>query len=96
VGIRPLPRAPLVSASVAEQLLVLIVDGTFSVGERLPSEVDLARDFRVSRPSVREALAALAFAGHVESRRGFGTVVISKEPSAGRAGAGTPASSSSR
>jgi len=88
VGIRPLPRAPLVSASVAEQLLVLIVDGTFSVGERLPSEVDLARDFRVSRPSVREALAALAFAGHVESRRGFGTVVISKEPSAGRAGAG--------
>lgn len=88
MGIRPLPRAPLVSASVAEQLRGLIVDGAFAVGERLPSEVDLARDFRVSRPSVREALAALAFAGHVESRRGFGTVVISKEPSAGRACAG--------
>lgn len=89
VGIHPLPRAPLVSASVADQLLGLIVAGAFAVGERLPSEVDLARDFRVSRPSVREALAALAFAGHVESRRGFGTVVISKEPSAGRACAGS-------
>lgn len=88
-GIQPLQRAPLVSASVAEQLLGLIVDGTFALGDRLPSEVDLARDFQVSRPSVREALAALAFAGHVESRRGFGTVVVSKEPSAGRIAAGT-------
>lgn len=86
-AIRPLPRAPLVSASVADQLLGLIVDGTFDLGERLPSEVELARDFAVSRPSVREALAALAFAGHVESRRGFGTIVISKEPSLGRAAA---------
>ncbi len=89
-GIRPLQRAPLVSASVAEQLVGLIADGTFAVGERLPSEVDLARDFQVSRPSIREALAALAFAGHVESRRGFGTVVVSKEPSAGRVGAAVP------
>ena len=89
-GIRPLQRAPLVSASVAEQLVGLIADGTFAVGERLPSEVDLARDFQVSRPSIREALAALAFAGHVESRRGFGTVVVSKEPSAGRVGAALP------
>jgi DNA-binding FadR family transcriptional regulator len=89
-GIRPLQRAPLVSASVAEQLVGLIVDGTFAVGERLPSEVDLAREFQVSRPSIREALAALAFAGHVESRRGFGTVVVSKEPSAGRVGAAVP------
>ena len=91
VGIRPLQRAPLVSASVAEQLLGLISEGVFAIGERLPSEVDLARDFAVSRPSVREALAALAFAGHVESRRGFGTVVVSKEPSPGRVGAGGPA-----
>jgi GntR family transcriptional repressor for pyruvate dehydrogenase complex len=89
-GIRPLQRAPLVSASVAEQLVGLIADGTFAVGDRLPSEVDLAREFQVSRPSVREALAALAFAGHVESRRGFGTVVTSKEPSAGRVGAAAP------
>jgi DNA-binding FadR family transcriptional regulator len=89
-GIRPLQRAPLVSASVAEQLVALIVEGTFAVGDRLPSEVDLAREFQVSRPSIREALAALAFAGHVESRRGFGTVVVSKEPSAGRVGAPVP------
>lgn len=62
----------------------MIVDGSVPVGGRLPSESDLARDFGVSRPSVREGLAALAFAGHVESRRGYGTVVVSAEPSAGR------------
>jgi DNA-binding FadR family transcriptional regulator len=50
------------------------------VGARLPSEEVLAREFAVSRPTIREALAALQFAGHVESRRGSGTVVISSEP----------------
>lgn len=77
----PLPRAPLVSTAIAEQILARIVCGAVPVGSRLPSETDLARDFGVSRPSVREALAALQFAGHVESRRGFGTVVISSGPS---------------
>lgn len=41
----------------------------------------VTRDFAVSRPSVREALAALQFAGHVTSRRGFGTVVLRGRPS---------------
>jgi DNA-binding FadR family transcriptional regulator len=73
---RKLERAPHVSASVAEQILKQIQRGTLPAGARLPSEVELAKNFGVSRPSVREALAALQFAGHVESRRGFGTVVL--------------------
>jgi DNA-binding FadR family transcriptional regulator len=76
---RPLQRAPHVSSSIAEQILGQIADGSIPVGARLPSEESLAREFEVSRPSVREALAALQFAGHVESRRGSGTVVISSE-----------------
>lgn len=76
---RPLARVPVVSASIAEQILDSIRSGAFAVGDRLPSEVDLAREFGVSRPSVREALAALQFTGHVGSRRGFGTVVLSAE-----------------
>jgi DNA-binding FadR family transcriptional regulator len=74
----PVVRAPHVHASIAEQILDRITSGAAPVGSRLPSETDLAREFGVSRPSVREALAALQFAGHVESRRGFGTVVVSK------------------
>lgn len=79
----PLPRARQVSAHVAEQILERIENGTLPLGARLPSEAELARDFAVSRPTVREALAALQFAGHVESRRGFGTVVVSSKPPAG-------------
>lgn len=76
---RPLARAPHVSASVAEQILEQIRLGALQAGTRLPSETELAKSFGVSRPSVREALAALQFAGHVESRRGFGTVVLHTE-----------------
>ncbi len=76
---RRLDRAPHVSASVAEQILDQIRRGSLPVGARLPSEMELARTFGVSRPSVREALAALQFAGHTESRRGFGTVVVRVE-----------------
>lgn len=73
---RRLDRAPQVNASVAEQILEQIQRGALPAGARLPSEVELAKNFGVSRPTVREALAALQFAGHVESRRGFGTVVL--------------------
>ncbi|NYD43235.1 GntR family transcriptional regulator [Nocardioides panaciterrulae] len=67
------------ASSIAEQILGQITNGSIPVGARLPSEEALAREFEVSRPTVREALAALQFAGHVESRRGSGTVVISNE-----------------
>ena len=77
---RPLQRPPHASSSVAEQILKQITAGSLPVGARLPSEEVLGREFGVSRPTVREALAALQFAGHVESRRGFGTVVISSQP----------------
>lgn len=82
---RPLTRAPHVSASVADQVLEQIRNGALPVGARLPSETELAKNFGVSRPSIREALAALQFAGHVESRRGFGTVVLGGEPATGSA-----------
>lgn len=73
-------RAPQASTSIADQILARINEGHLPVGTRLPSEGLMAKDFGVSRPTVREALAALQFAGHVESRRGFGTVVISSDP----------------
>jgi DNA-binding FadR family transcriptional regulator len=66
----------LVSVRVAREILSRIGAGAFRVGDRLPSEGELARAFGVSRPSIREALSALQFAGYLESRRGSGTVVI--------------------
>lgn len=55
---------------VADQLLGLIISGELTPGTRLPSEVDLASQFGVSRTTVREALRILATRNLIESRRG--------------------------
>lgn len=83
--IQRLSRESSVSVRIAQQIVELIGAGTFGVGVKLPSEMELARQFGVSRPSVREALGALQFAGYVESVRGSGTRVISASGSAGHA-----------
>ena len=60
---------------VADQLIGLIRDGVYKVGEKLPAERDLADTFRVSRPSVREAMIALEILGVVEIRDRSGIYV---------------------
>lgn len=65
------------AAQIANQLVSAIRTGDLALGERLPSESELAAKFGVSRASVREALSSLQFSGYVETARGSGTVVIS-------------------
>jgi len=60
---------------VAQQLQDLIGTGVFEAGKRLPSERDLASQFGVSRPTIREAMIALEIAGLVEVRSGSGVYV---------------------
>lgn len=60
---------------LAAQMLGLIVQGEFKLGERLPSERALAERFDVSRTSVREAMIALELQGVVEVRGGSGIYV---------------------
>lgn len=60
---------------IAEQIRSLIASGEYSAGARLPPERDLAKQLRVSRPSVREALIALEVEGLVEVRVGSGIYV---------------------
>jgi GntR family transcriptional regulator, uxu operon transcriptional repressor len=68
---------------IAAQLSGLIAKGEFAVGERLPSERELAVQLGVSRPSLREALIALELEGMVEVRVGSGIwVTASSERSA--------------
>lgn len=52
-----------------------LVGAEYAPGEKLPSEQQLALDLQVSRPTVREALGALASEGLVERRWGSGTFV---------------------
>jgi DNA-binding FadR family transcriptional regulator len=45
-----------ISRQIAEQLRQAVVSGRFKIGERLPTEDELARRYGVSRPCVRETL----------------------------------------
>jgi DNA-binding FadR family transcriptional regulator len=60
---------------IADQVRSLIAAGEFSPGSRLPAERELAKQFGVSRPSMREALIALEVEGYVEVRPGSGIMV---------------------
>ncbi|WP_422528134.1 FadR/GntR family transcriptional regulator [Serratia fonticola] len=60
------------SHQVLAQLKDGINGGTFPVGEKLPSENELANAFGVSRVPVREALGILEVSGIISSRQGGG------------------------
>jgi DNA-binding FadR family transcriptional regulator len=56
---------------VEQQLREAILGGQFAQGEKLPPETELARQFGVSRPTVREALGALVSAGLIRKIPGM-------------------------
>ena len=60
---------------VVQQIEALVLEGVLRGGERLPAERDLARQFEVSRPILRDALKDLEMRGLLVSRHGGGTYV---------------------
>lgn len=60
---------------VASQIMDAIKRGEFKIGDKLPSEKNMAEGIGVSRPSIREALGALRILGVIETINGVGTVV---------------------
>ncbi|HQD05808.1 MAG TPA: FadR/GntR family transcriptional regulator, partial [Bacillota bacterium] len=60
---------------VAKRLQEAIVKGRYKVGEKLPSERNLAERFGVNRLAVREALRTLETRGMVKTYPGEGTFV---------------------
>ncbi|MEE3853014.1 FadR/GntR family transcriptional regulator [Gordonia sp. LSe1-13] len=57
---------------VEDALREAVLSGQLRVGERLPAETELARQFSVSRPTVREALSALETQGLIRKVPGAG------------------------
>jgi DNA-binding FadR family transcriptional regulator len=57
---------------VAEQLRTLVVGGTLQPGSRLPNEEVLAREYGVSRATLREALRTLAAQDLIRTAKGAG------------------------
>ncbi|MEW9807708.1 FCD domain-containing protein [Mesorhizobium sp. ZMM04-5] len=60
---------------VVQQIEALILEGVLRGGDRLPGERELARQFDVSRPILRDALKALDTRGLLTARHGGGTYV---------------------
>jgi DNA-binding FadR family transcriptional regulator len=75
LAIRALGRAPNLPSQVARMISDEILAGRIQVGDRLPTERELAETFGVSRNVVREAIARLRFEGAVEPRQGSGVFV---------------------
>ncbi len=53
------PSSQSLSATVYEQILAAIMDGTYEVNSKLPTEAQLCKVYQVSRPILREALSRL-------------------------------------
>ncbi|MCI2426377.1 GntR family transcriptional regulator [Candidatus Acetothermia bacterium] len=67
-------RKPLYKI-VTEYLLQEVVSGRFKEDNKLPSEVELAEQFNVSRSTLREALGVLAKEGLIQKIHGIGSFV---------------------
>jgi GntR family transcriptional regulator, hexuronate regulon transcriptional repressor len=65
---------------VADAIMSAIKSGDHKPGARLPSERDLAASYKVSRPTVREAMIVLEIRGLVESRHGSGIYITEHPP----------------
>ncbi|SHN52165.1 GntR family transcriptional regulator, transcriptional repressor for pyruvate dehydrogenase complex [Desulfitobacterium chlororespirans DSM 11544] len=73
---RKLKRLPL-TEQVYNALKEGIISGKWQIGDKLPSENELAEYFGVNRLTVRGALQKLNILGIVETRVGEGTFVLS-------------------
>jgi GntR family transcriptional repressor for pyruvate dehydrogenase complex len=71
---RPLPRVGAAD-QIARDLVEDIVGGALPRGGKLPAEKDLARQYGVSQPTIREAIRALSMLGLVEARHGSGVYI---------------------
>jgi DNA-binding FadR family transcriptional regulator len=70
------------AVQIADQIVAAIRDELLKPGDKLPSEREMAERFDVSRPTIREALAALELAGLAKSQKGRGTVVTGSSAAA--------------
>lgn len=63
--------------AILQRLVGLILEAGIGIGDKIPTEYELSERLSVSRPVIREALAALEAVGVVEARRGSGRILSS-------------------
>jgi GntR family transcriptional repressor for pyruvate dehydrogenase complex len=77
---RVIERAALTRSNISHEIIEVlrneIATGALVKGARLPNERDLALQFGVSQPTIREAIRALDAMGLVQVRHGSGAYVV--------------------
>lgn len=69
----------MLSQSIADNILSMItIEKRFSVGDKLPNELNLSQELGVSRTTLREAIRILVAYDILEIKRGKGTFVTEK------------------
>jgi len=76
-------RGPSLVDQAIDALRAEIADGTWPIGERIPTEPELTATLGVGRNCLREAIRALVHAGLLETRQGDGTYVTATSDLAG-------------
>ncbi|MFJ9376048.1 GntR family transcriptional regulator [Streptomyces sp. NPDC101455] len=71
--------------TLLEELRVRIADGTYAVGQSLPTQREFADEFGVSRDTVQRVLRELKDEGWIESRQGSGSRVVKSPIHSGKA-----------
>ena len=64
-------KQPKISDVIMGQLEEMVLEGTLKPGQKLPPERELAKQFEVSRPSLREAVQKLATKGILDQSAGW-------------------------
>jgi GntR family transcriptional regulator len=65
---------------LTESLLSQIVNGTFAMGDRLPTEAELCAEHGLARGTVRQSLEQLERLGMIHRQPRVGTIVVADRP----------------
>jgi GntR family transcriptional regulator, transcriptional repressor for pyruvate dehydrogenase complex len=79
MSVKPIQRASA-AEKVFDALYEMMTSGQLKPDQKLPSQDELARQFGVSRNTLREAVHKLSAMGLLVSRQGVGTVVRAQTP----------------